>query len=57
MLELAIILPTLNERDNLAPLVARIEAALGPGGWEVIGAADDSADGSADAARALSLAD
>ena len=57
MLELAIILPTLNERDNLAPLVARIDAALGSGGWEVIVVDDDSADGTADAARALALAD
>ena len=32
-LELAIILPTLNERDNLAPLVERIEGALGASGW------------------------
>ena len=31
-LELAIILPTLNERDNLAPLVERIEGALGRSG-------------------------
>ena len=31
-LELAIILPTLNERDNLEPLVERIEGALGTSG-------------------------
>ena len=57
MLDLAIILPTLNERDNLAPLVARIEAALGPEGWEVIIVDDNSADGTADEARALALTD
>jgi dolichol-phosphate mannosyltransferase len=57
MLELAIVLPTLNERDNLAPLVERIAAVLGPEGWEVIVVDDDSADGTADAARALALAD
>lgn len=57
MIDLAIVLPTLNERDNLAPLVARIEAALGPDGWEVIVVDDDSADGTADAARALALTD
>ncbi|WP_086617408.1 glycosyltransferase family 2 protein [Erythrobacter tepidarius] len=58
MLDLAIILPTLNERGNLAPLVARIEAALGAGiGWEVIIVDDDSRDGTADEARALALAD
>ena len=56
-LELAIILPTLNERGNLAPLVERIEAALGADGWEVLIVDDDSRDGTADEARALALAD
>ncbi|MEE4153743.1 MAG: glycosyltransferase family 2 protein [Erythrobacter sp.] len=60
-LELAIILPTLNERGNLAPLIERIEAALGPmlgeEGWEVLIIDDDSADGTADEARALALTD
>lgn len=57
MLDLAIILPTLNERGNLAPLVARIESALGPDGWEVLIVDDDSKDGTADEARALGLID
>jgi dolichol-phosphate mannosyltransferase len=57
-LELAIILPTLNERGNLAPLVARIDAAMaGAVGWEVIIVDDDSRDGTADEARALALTD
>jgi dolichol-phosphate mannosyltransferase len=56
-LDLAIILPTLNEKGNLAPLVDRIAAALGPDGWEVIIVDDDSRDGTADEARALALAD
>ncbi|MEE4155045.1 MAG: glycosyltransferase family 2 protein [Erythrobacter sp.] len=56
-LELAIILPTLNERGNLAPLIERIEGALGPEGWEVLIVDDDSADGTADEARALALGD
>lgn len=55
--ELAIVLPTLNERDNLAPLVERIEAAMGSEGWEVLVVDDDSPDGTAEAARALALAD
>ena len=50
-LELAIVLPTLNERDNLAPLVARIDAALGEITWEVIVVDDNSGDGTADAAE------
>lgn len=56
-LELAIILPTLNERDNLAPLVERIEGALGKAGWEVLIVDDNSADGTAEEARRLSLTD
>ena len=51
-LQLAIILPTLNESGNLAPLVERIEGALGPisgsDGWEVLIIDDDSKDGTAD---------
>ncbi len=56
-LDLAIILPTLNERGNLGPLVERIAAAMGPYGWEVIIVDDDSRDGTADEARTLALTD
>lgn len=56
-LQLAIVLPTLNERDNIAPLIARIEQALGPAGWEVLVVDDNSADGTAEEARQLSLTD
>lgn len=56
-LQLAVILPTLNERENLAPLLARLEEALGSMAWEVVIVDDDSPDGTADAARALALAD
>ena len=56
-LDLAIILPTLNERGNLAPLVERIAAVMGAEGWEVLIIDDDSKDGTADEARALAQAD
>ena len=56
-LELAIILPTLNERGNLAPLIDRIEDALGPRGWEVLVVDDNSADGTADEGRGLARTD
>ncbi|MGB3378285.1 MAG: glycosyltransferase, partial [Allopontixanthobacter sediminis] len=56
-LELALVLPTLNERDNLAPLVERIDAALAGIRWEAIFVDDNSADGTADEIRRLALAD
>lgn len=56
-LDLAIVLPTFNERGNLAPLLARIAAALDEVSWEVIIVDDDSRDGTADEARALALSD
>lgn len=57
MLQLAIVLPTLNERKNLRPLVDRLDAALGGIAWEAIFVDDNSADGTADEARAISLVD
>ncbi len=56
-LELAIVLPTLNERDNLAPLVERLDKALAGVSWEAIFVDDNSPDGTSDAARELSLRD
>lgn len=56
-LELAIVLPTLNERDNLAPLIERLDAALGGVAWEAIFVDDNSPDGTSDAARELSQRD
>ncbi|WP_100260959.1 glycosyltransferase family 2 protein [Qipengyuania seohaensis] len=56
-LQLAIILPTLNERDNLPPLVERIDRALGDTGWEVLIVDDNSSDGTAEVARKIARAD
>jgi len=56
-LELAVVLPTYNERGNIAPMVTRLEAALGPAGWEAIFVDDDSRDGTADEARRIAAAD
>ncbi len=56
-LQLAIILPTYNERANLRPLVARLDAALGGIRWEAIYVDDNSPDGTADEARAIGLED
>ena len=51
--DLTIVVPTLNERDNLEPLLASVTAALGDFSWEVIFVDDNSSDGTADHARAL----
>ncbi len=56
-LELAVVLPTFNERANVAPMVARIEQALGASGWEAIFVDDDSTDGTADEARRIAASD
>ena len=56
-LELAVVLPTLNERGNIAPMVARLEAALGPSGWEAVFVDDNSHDGTADEARRIGQTD
>ena len=56
-LQLAVVLPTLNERANIAPMVARLEAALGPHGWEAIFVDDNSHDGTAEAAREIGRTD
>jgi len=56
-LELAIVLPTLNEKDNIAPMVARLEAALGPSGWEAVFVDDNSRDGTAEEARRIGRTD
>ena len=56
-LELAIVLPTLNEKGNIAPMVARIEQALGPSGWEAVFVDDNSRDGTADVVREIAKTD
>ena len=56
-LQLAIILPTYNERANLRPLVARMDGALAGLNWEAIYVDDNSPDGTADEARAIGLED
>ncbi len=45
--ELAIIVPTLNERENLIPLVELLDACLGEIRWELVFVDDDSKDGTA----------
>lgn len=56
-LELAIVLPTLNERGNIALMVQRLEDALGPSGWEAVFVDDNSHDGTAEEARRIGQTD
>ncbi len=55
LLELSVVIPTYKERQNVAPLVACLEAALQGINWEVIFVDDHSPDRTADAIRALAL--
>jgi dolichol-phosphate mannosyltransferase len=51
--ELAIVIPTLNERDNVPLIVERLNRVLAGIAWEAIFVDDDSPDGTADAVREL----
>jgi dolichol-phosphate mannosyltransferase len=53
MTELAIVVPTFNERENVLPLLAKLDAALRGIEWEVIFVDDDSRDATAGAARSV----
>ncbi|MBY8338343.1 glycosyltransferase family 2 protein [Alteriqipengyuania sp. NZ-12B] len=55
MLEIAVILPTLNERENIVPLLEALDAELAGFAWEAIFVDDDSTDGTADALREIGL--
>lgn len=55
--ELTVIVPTLNERNNIVPLLDLIDTALEGVAWEVIFVDDDSRDGTADAVREIARRD
>jgi dolichol-phosphate mannosyltransferase len=52
-IELSIVVPTFNEKDNVEELIERIEQALPDRKWELIFIDDDSPDGTADLVRQL----
>jgi dolichol-phosphate mannosyltransferase len=54
-LELSVVIPTYKERQNVAPLVASLEAALQGINWEVIFVDDHSPDHTADTIRELAM--
>jgi dolichol-phosphate mannosyltransferase len=55
--ELTVIVPCYRERGNVAPMIARLDAALAGIDWEAIFVDDDSPDGTADAVRAVAAVD
>jgi len=49
--ELVVVIPTFNERDNIAPLLEKLAQTLDGTRWEVVFVDDDSTDGTVDALR------
>jgi dolichol-phosphate mannosyltransferase len=54
---LSIVVPTFNERDNVAELARRLAVPLRGIAWEVIFVDDDSPDGTAEVVRSMARAD
>lgn len=46
--ELSVIIPTYNEKENIKPLLKKLDAALDGIQWEVVFVEDDSPDGTAE---------
>ena len=55
--ELTVVIPTLNERDNIEPLVELLDGVLDTVSWEVIFVDDNSPDGTAEQIREISRGD
>jgi dolichol-phosphate mannosyltransferase len=55
--QLSVVVPTFNERDNVTPLLRRLESALTGVAWEVIFVDDNSPDGTSDMVRSLARQD
>jgi len=56
-IELSVVIPTYNEKDNIRPLLGKIEAALEGVAWEAIFVDDDSPDGTSEVIRKISQSD
>ena len=57
VLELAVIVPTFNERANIQPLISRLQECLAGIEWEVVFVDDDSPDGTAELCRQIGRGD
>jgi len=51
--DLCVVIPVLNERDNVAPMVDRLRATLAGVAWEAVFVDDGSTDGTRDAVAAI----
>ena len=56
-LEVSIVIPTFNERDNVAPLITLVEKALHGVAWELIFVDDNSPDGTSDVVKSIAAND
>jgi dolichol-phosphate mannosyltransferase len=56
-IQLSVVVPTFNERDNVPAIVERLDRTLGDLSWEVIFVDDSSPDGTAAAVRTLARTD
>ena len=54
---LSVVIPSYNERPNVAPMIARLDAALAGIAWEAIYVDDDSPDGTAAEVRRMAQTD
>lgn len=57
VIDLAVVIPTYNERENVRILVDRLKSALDGISWEAIFVDDDSPDGTADEIRSIGATD
>src|SRR4051794_21316559 len=56
-IELSLIVPTFNERENIVPLIEKIESALDGIRWELIVVDDNSPDGTSNQVRSIARRD
>ncbi len=55
--ELTVVIPTFNERENVAPLIDRLRATLQGVAWQAVFVDDNSPDGTAEAVKAIAAVD
>jgi dolichol-phosphate mannosyltransferase len=56
-LEVAVVVPTFNEQENVRELIARVDRALRGISWEMVFVDDDSTDGTSDEIKAIAARD